>query len=125
MAHKQCINKLDQRCDCIKDDLEELQNYKNKKNNMIDINDFGKYRLGLTNDEIKEWLKLRWNELLSWRGKPIKKINKATWNKFWEIAGINTMAGVKEGKKVIALMYRHDCERFTNKLFLNRKTYFD
>ena len=91
----------------------------------LNINQFGKYRLGLTNDEIKEWLKLRWNEILSWRGKPIKRINKATWDKFWKIAGVNTMAVIREGHKKITLMYRHDCERFTDKLYLNKETYFD
>jgi len=92
---------------------------------MLNINEFGKYRLGLTNDEIKEWLKLRYNELLSWRGKPIKKINKATWNKFWEVAGINTMAMIKKGNKQITLMYRHDVERFTKVIYEHKATYFD
>lgn len=92
---------------------------------MLNINEFGKYRLGLTNKEIEEWLKLKWNELLFLRGNPIKKINKATWDKFWEIAGVNTVAVIKEGHKKITLMYRHDVKRFTDKLFLNKETYFD
>jgi hypothetical protein len=28
MAHKQCVDKVDKRCDCIKDDLEELETLK-------------------------------------------------------------------------------------------------
>lgn len=92
---------------------------------MLDIYQFGKYRLGLTDDEIKEWLKLRWNELSLTKNKPIKKINKATWDKFQKIAGVNTMAVIQNGHKKIVLMYRHDVERFTDKLYLNKKTYFD
>lgn len=92
---------------------------------MLDINYFGKYRVGLTKNEIKMWLTLRYNELLSWRGKPIEKINKGTYNKFYAIVGVNTCAVIKEGKKDISLMYRHDVERFTDKLFLNKETYFD
>ena len=30
MAHKRCIDKLDKRCDCIIDDLEELESLKKK-----------------------------------------------------------------------------------------------
>jgi hypothetical protein len=92
---------------------------------MLDINEFGKYRLGLTTEEIKEWLKLRYNEILSWRGKPIKKINNAIWNKFCQIAGCNTEATIQEGYKKITLMYRHDVERFTDVLYEGKTTYFD
>jgi hypothetical protein len=92
---------------------------------MLDINEFGKYRLGLTNDEIKEWLKLRYNEILSWRGEPIKKINKIIWDKFCKIAGINTMAVITVNRHKVTLMYRHDVERFTDQLYLKKETYFD
>jgi len=92
---------------------------------MLDIYDFGKYRLGLTNNEIREWLKLRYNEILSCRGKPIKKINKATWDKFWQIAGVNTVPIIREGNKKITLMYRHDVDRFTYQLYCGKETYFD
>ncbi|HUS50123.1 MAG TPA: hypothetical protein VMZ91_08150 [Candidatus Paceibacterota bacterium] len=92
---------------------------------MININHYGEYRLGLTNNEIRGYLTDRYNELLSWRGKPIKKINKATWDGFWKIAGVNTMAVVQKGNKKITLMYRHDVKRFSDVLFEGKKTYFD
>jgi hypothetical protein len=41
MAHKQCIDRLDKRCDCIKDDLEELQREKKHKHNFKPKNFFG------------------------------------------------------------------------------------
>jgi hypothetical protein len=34
MAHKQCINKLDKKCDCIKDDIVELEVIKNNIQNL-------------------------------------------------------------------------------------------
>jgi len=56
MAHKQCIDKLDKRCDCIIDDLKELEVIKNnikhidkflarylRTQNEIDIKDFANY----------------------------------------------------------------------------------
>jgi len=92
---------------------------------MLDINNFGKYRVGLTKQEIKEWLKVRWNELLPLKSVPLKKINKATWKKFNEIAGCNTCGFVVANKNIVHLMYRWDVERFTNQLFDNKETYFD
>lgn len=78
----------------------------------LDINDFGEYRLGLTSSEINEYLRLR-------TGK--KKI-KGLREKFRVISGVNTMATSAQGH---TLMFRHDVERFTDKLLLNKPTYFD
>ncbi len=92
---------------------------------MLDIEEFGKYRAGLTTEEIKEYLVIRYNELLSYRGRPIKKINKATYNKFCESAGCNTCAVITVNKKQVYLMYRHDVLRFTEQLFNGTPTYWD
>ena len=91
---------------------------------MVDINEFGKYRLGLTRSEIKAYLAVRWNELVSPKEK-IKKIGELQYLQFCKIAGVNICAVIREGKKDISLMYRHDVERYADKLFLNKSTYFD
>ena len=92
---------------------------------MIDINDFGKYRLGLTKYEIKEYLNLREQDLLSDYGNNSNKTSKAIYHKFCEIAGVNTCAVITVNKHRVILMYRHDVERFADKLFLDKETYFD
>ena len=86
----------------------------------VDINEFGKYRLGLTSKEIKEYLALRWKEQFNG-----VRIKKSLYNQFYKIVGVNTCAVIREGKKDISLMYRHDVERYADKLFLNKSTYFD
>ena len=87
------------------------------------INEFGEYldqygvfRLGLTVDEIKHYLKFR-------NGGKLKQ----TYKKFCKIAGCNTEALVNcpMCKENITLMYRWDVERFSNQLFDGTKTYFD
>ena len=84
------------------------------KNN---IEDYGKYRLGLTKEEIKKYLKMRANT---------NKLG-GLYKKFCKIAGVNTVAIVTTDccKKDIRLMYRWDVERFADVLFLNKPTYFD
>jgi len=84
----------------------------------IDIYQFGIYRMGLTDSEIKEYLSLR-------QGK--KKI-KDVWKKFCFTAGVNTMAMItcEFCKKNFCLMYRHDVLRFANVVFgVTKGTYFD
>jgi 20S proteasome alpha/beta subunit len=88
---------------------------------MIDINEYGKYRIGLTSEEIQEYLKERYNEglkALPIPYKTIKKCLKATYKKFCAIAGVNTVGVVKKDNKNITLMYRYDVKRFADKLFL-------
>ena len=83
-----------------------------------DIKYFGKYRLGLTTQEIKGYLKNRANE------KGIKFTG--IWKKFCKIAGVNTMAIEITDccKKEFSLMYRHDVERFADVLFEGKPTYW-
>jgi len=42
MAHKQCIDKLDKRCDCIMDDLQELESLKKKDSDFPEFRTFNK-----------------------------------------------------------------------------------
>jgi len=98
----------------------------------IDINDYGKYKLGLTEQEIKDYLNDIFIRLTE---KQCIKVSKRfrknvldsndLYQAFSKIAGINTMAVIKEGKQDIYLMYRYDVERFANVLFYNKPTYWD
>ena len=83
----------------------------NRRNSKIDINKYGKYEWGLTDKEIKQYLKDRAR---------VTRIGNL-YKKFCKIAGVNTVP-VYRG---IALMYRHDVERFTDQLLLGTPTYFD
>lgn len=90
---------------------------------MIKIEDYGKYKRGMTGGEIKQYLKERAQELGL---KGYKTIS--LWSKFCKIAGPgNTMAIETTDccKKEIGLMYRSDVERFADVMFLNKPTYFD
>ena len=78
----------------------------------VDLAHFGDYRNGLTGDEIKKYIGLRANTAAVTR----------LYNKFVIIAGVNTMAVGPQGQ---GLMYRHDVERFTDKLLLGKSTYWD
>jgi hypothetical protein len=91
---------------------------------MINVEDFGIYKLGMTQEEIKDYLVSRYNEK---RGAEQKKCLKSTYNKFIEIAGVNTRTCVICSccKKLVSLMYRHDIERYANQLFNGTPTYFD
>lgn len=95
------INKLDR--------LNAKFSYLNGK---PDLEYYGAYRMGLTGDEIKDYLRVRANTFA------ISKIYK----KFVNIAGCNTMSITPDGK---GLMFRHDVERYADKLFLNKETYWD
>jgi hypothetical protein len=81
------------------------------------INNIGKYTMGMTSEEIESYLGRRANTLST----------KTLVNKFNKICGVNTM-GVHICPKCgehIALMYRHDVERFADVLFYRKQTYFD
>jgi hypothetical protein len=92
--------------------LEELKQKFYFKDNKPDIYYYGEYRLGLTSDEIKDYLRVRANNM------NVSKISK-TFNK---IAGCNTGTMTSTGK---SLMYRHDVERFADVIFERKLTYFD
>ena len=78
-----------------------------------ELSSFGEYRLGLTSEEINDYLSARGNTL------SIKNLRK----KFSDIAGCNTCAMNSKGE---CLMYRHDIQRFVDVLFKKTKaTYFD
>lgn len=91
---------------------------------MKPIDEYGIFAMGMAQEEIKEYLVIRYNEK---RNANQKKCLKSTYNKFCEIAGANTQSMVVCPccKKAINLMYRHDVKRFADKLFLNLETYFD
>lgn len=98
--------------------LERLKEkfYRNKDKS-LDVYNYGKYRVGLTGKEIEDYLRVRANTM------NIKRISK----QFCKIAGRNTGGVViceKCGHKE-SLMYHHDLLRFSDELFLGKKTYFD
>ena len=77
-----------------------------------DIIKVGKYKIGLTSEEIDQFLKIVSKK------KHIKRLRK----KFNGIAGVNTMGVSPHGEP---LMYRYDVLRFTLKLLYGFTTYFD
>lgn len=98
--------------------LKDVVNYKGKYKD-LDIENYGEYRLGLTKEEIKHYLKAKC-ELPQYRRK--FKYSQKLYNKFVEIMGVNTVAIAPNGE---SLWYRHDIERFAGVLFNREKTYFD
>ena len=89
-------------------------------NNQIDIEQFGIYLSGLTNEKIDQYIKER-------SGHTNKRILKLLRGRFNKIAGINTMGVIETPccKKSIVLMYRHDVKRFADQLFEGKRTYWD
>lgn len=90
---------------------------------MIDIYNFGKYVEGLTNNEIRHYLFLRYKEKNNKKLSGTKKMY--LFKRFCKIAGANTVTGKFINGKLISLMYRHDVERFADVMFKNKLTYFD
>lgn len=88
-----------------------------KQTEKIRIQYYGKYNLGLTEKEIKEYLKNQAG---------VTRLGNL-WKDFCQVAGCNTMALVTTDccKKEISLMYRCDVERFTGVLLYGTLTYFD
>ena len=89
-----------------------------------EIDHYGSYRQGLTDKEIKKYLKIlsKTTALIRFS----KLTTKQLYNKFCKIAGVNTMALVTlEDGTTRVLMYRHDVKRFADVLFLGKKTYWD
>ena len=90
---------------------------------MIDIYKFGKFKLGLTAEEIRVYLRERLNELNQFN--VYKKCPADVIRRFNKVAGINTMSCKMIKGKLVPLMYRHDVERFANCIFCKTPTYFD
>jgi len=90
-----------------------------RKVELPDLETFGAYRLGLTNNEIKEYLTLCYNIVTK---KKRKECPEKVIKQFNDIAGSNTVAVGPNGE---SLLYRTDVERFSRKLFLGEETYFD
>ena len=90
---------------------------KAKREEKIDLQHYGIFRMGLTDDEIKEYLKNRANT---------DKMGDL-YKRFCKIAGVNTMGIIHctSCRKEYVLMYRHDVQRFADVMFLNKPTYFD
>jgi len=83
-----------------------------------DLQSYGTFRMGLTTEEIKDYLRARGDTL------NVKRL----YAKFCDIAGCNTMGGFiceKCGDSK-GLMYRYDVLRFADVLFgKTDSTYFD
>ena len=98
---------------------------------IIDLEDYGIYRSGLTDVEIKEYLKNRYNvgaEQMCVRKRRV--CTKAMYKRFCNIAGVNTMTAVsvyntKGRSEFVSLMYREDVRRFADLMFDGISTYFD
>ena len=78
---------------------------------------YGQFRIGLTIEEIKDYLRVRANKL---------NIDKL-FDKFCDIAGSNTYASFTcdKCKAIHVIMYHHDVERFADNLFDGTPTFFD
>jgi hypothetical protein len=78
---------------------------------------YGQFMHGLTNEEIKDYLRVRAN----------KSRIETIYKKFCDIAGVNTVAIYQcpNCREMRTLMYRHDVQRFADVLFLGVPTYFD
>lgn len=100
-------------------ELERIKfQFHKKEDGSLDIEHFGQFRMGLTQLEVKDYLRARANKL------SIEKLYK----KFHEIAGRNTMSSSRclDCNVSYSLMYRWDVERFADVLFgVTKETYFD
>lgn len=84
---------------------------------MINLETYGKYRLGLTNSEIMTYL---W-EIAKKLGLG-QYTKKDLFARFCKVAGPGNTGAMADGK---FLMYRHDVERFAEKMFLGIPTFWD
>jgi hypothetical protein len=89
----------------------------------MDIKKFGKYKEGLTAEEIKVYLRERLNEMDQFN--TYKKCPVDVVKRFNKAAGCNTMACKVINDKMTTLMYRCDVERFADLIFCGKSTYFD
>jgi hypothetical protein len=83
----------------------------------------GNFTLGMTSDEVDDYLRRRNAKRLRLKEPAVRDVIK----KFNKIAGVNTCGAVQcpKCKEWISLMYRHDVQRFADKLFDGTETYFD
>ena len=88
----------------------------------ININDFGVFKMGMTEPEIYDYLKARAKNT-----KYAKYSKKRMLDKFWRVAGRNTCSfyACPFCGKATMLMYYHDVERFANVMFEGKSTYWD
>jgi len=89
----------------------------------MDINKFGKYKEGLTSEEIKAYLRERLNMMDQFN--TYKKCPVDVVKRFNKAAGCNTMSCKMINRKMTPLMYRCDVERYADVIFLGKTTYFD
>jgi len=89
------------------------------KSKKVNIDFYGKYKEGLTDEEIREYLLARLNEVNT--SNTLESCPDVLIEKFNRVAGVNTMAFV-DGH---SLMYRWDVQRFTDCIFEGKATYFD
>lgn len=98
--------------------IELIQNkfYRDEDGN-IKIQFYGTFRGGLTQEEIKDYLRARVNQVRI----------ETVYKKFCENAGVNTMTGYNCPccDYSTGLMYRHDVQRFTDLTLEGKATYFD
>jgi len=78
----------------------------------LNLERYGDYRMGLTEEEVREYIRERNGG----------KLSKGIMSKFNKICGINTVGVGPEGQ---TLMYRHDVKRFADQLFDGVSTYWD
>jgi hypothetical protein len=85
--------------------------------NKPDLDRYGQFMMGLAGQEITNYIKVRANK---WN---VDKLIK----EFIEISGCNTgsVYVCPKCRMEEFLMYRHDVERFADKLFDGKETYFD
>jgi len=88
-----------------------------------DLKQFGDYRLGLSTEEVDEYLRCRARKSARYKKWSTPRLRTL----FNKVAGINTMAVIfpKCCKKTVVLTYRWDIKRFADKMFLGTLTYFD
>lgn len=103
------------------ENIQTLSKRAHVKDTMIDIESFGAYRRGLTDEEIKEYLKITAEGIPPYKPLTKEEVTKL-WRKFCKAAGANTCTSAPDGT---SLMYRHDVERFVGVVLFNRPTYFD
>ena len=91
---------------------------KPSKKEPIDIRQCGEYSRGMTENEVKEYLKLRAG---------VKTLGNL-YKRFCKIAGPGNTQGVvtcEYCKKEFGVMYRYDVERFADVLFDGTPTFWD
>lgn len=85
----------------------------------ITIENFGVYRMGLTADEVEEYV-LNYAQITG--GKWTKMKKRKLMDKYWEIFGVNTCAVGPDNQ---SLFYRWDIKRFAQEMFNNIPTCWD